>query len=219
VAVEFGPEFRSPGGWSIPLANREGLEMHNCSAQGQRTLWILAHRLRDNARPGGQTVENLTLIGERELHRIWCAGADFMKPVLALASAALLIGAGISQLPPKATEDPESVRLIDSLDGRALYQAYCAVCHGPDARGGGPMAASLKVASPDLTRIARRHDGVYPDALVERVISGEERLPGGHGTREMPIWGPIFSQVAWDQDLGRLRIHNLSAYIRRLQQQ
>ena len=34
----------------------------------------------------------------------------------------------------------------------------------------------------------------------------------------MPIWGPIFSQVIWDQDLGRMRIHNLSTYIRRLQQ-
>ena len=52
---------------------------------------------------------------------------------------------------------------------------------------------------------------------VERIISGEEPIPGGHGTRAMPVWGPIFSQVAWDQDLGRLRIHNLASYIAHLQ--
>lgn len=140
-----------------------------------------------------------------------------MKPVLALAIAVLLLCAGIGQLSTKQAGDPESVRLIASLDGQALYGAYCAVCHGPDARGRGPMAGSLKAASPDLTRIAERHGGVYPDALVERIISGDEPLPAGHGTREMPVWGPIFSQVAWDQDLGRLRIHNLSLYIHRLQ--
>lgn len=141
-----------------------------------------------------------------------------MKIVFALASAAVLFAAGISQLPSQTPKDPESVRLIDSIDGHALYQAYCAVCHASDARGGGPMARSLKVAPPDLTRIALRHGGVYPEALVERIIAGEERLPAGHGTRDMPVWGPIFSQVAWDQDLGRLRIHNLATYLRYLQQ-
>ena len=80
------------------------------------------------------------------------------------------------------------------------------------------MALSFKIPPPDLTRIALRHGRVYPDALVERIIAGEEPLPTGHGTRDMPVWGPIFSQVAWDQDLGRLRIHNLSIYIRQLQE-
>ena len=79
------------------------------------------------------------------------------------------------------------------------------------------MARSLKTAPPDLTRIAARHGGVYPTARVERIISGEDQLPGGHGTRPMPVWGPIFSQIAWDQDLGRLRIHNLAAYLGRIQ--
>ena len=141
-----------------------------------------------------------------------------MKIVFALAVAAVLFAAGSSELPSGTAKDPESVRLIDSIDGHALYQAYCAVCHAPDARGGGPMAASLKVAAPDLTRIALRHGGVYPEALIERIIAGQEPLPAGHGTHEMPVWGPIFSQVAWDQDLGRLRIHNLATYIRQLQQ-
>lgn len=79
------------------------------------------------------------------------------------------------------------------------------------------MAASLKTKPPDLTEIARRHHGVFQLARVQRVISGEETLPGGHGSREMPVWGPVFSQVTNDMDLGRVRIDNLARYLRDIQ--
>ncbi len=79
------------------------------------------------------------------------------------------------------------------------------------------MAQSLKVRPPDLTRIAVRNGGKFPLARVERIISGEEQLATGHGTREMPLWGPIFSEVAWDLDLGRVRIDNLARYLAELQ--
>ncbi len=115
------------------------------------------------------------------------------------------------------TVKPETVRLIESLQGPALYKAYCAACHGADGRGGGPMAQSLKVQPSDLTRISARNGGQFPLARIEKIISGEEPLPGGHGTREMPLWGPIFSQVVWDQDLGRVRVDNLARYLKDLQ--
>jgi mono/diheme cytochrome c family protein len=114
-------------------------------------------------------------------------------------------------------ESPETTHLISSVDGASLYSAYCAVCHGPDARGGGPLAISLKTAPSDLTRIAARNSGMFPRTRVERIISGEEQVPGGHGSRAMPVWGPIFSQVAWDQDLGRVRIRNLADYLDHIQ--
>ena len=44
---------------------------------------------------------------------------------------------------PTVIKDP--VRLINSIEGPALYKAYCAVCHGSDATGNGPMAQALKV--------------------------------------------------------------------------
>jgi mono/diheme cytochrome c family protein len=113
--------------------------------------------------------------------------------------------------------EPESTRLIESIQGPALYAAYCAVCHGKDLRGGGPMARSLKAATPDLTTIAARSGGKFPLARVQRIVSGEEQIPGGHGSREMPVWGPIFSQVAWDQDLGRIRVYNLAKHLESLQ--
>jgi len=111
----------------------------------------------------------------------------------------------------------ETIHLIDSIQGPALFSAYCAVCHGKDLKGGGPMAGSLKVKPPDLTRIALRNGGKFPMARVQRIISGEEPLPASHGPREMPVWGPIFSQIAWDQDLGRVRVDNLGRYIEQMQ--
>jgi len=115
------------------------------------------------------------------------------------------------------TQPPETTHLIDSVQGPVLYRAYCAVCHGKDGKGGGPMAKSLKVPPPDLTRLATRNGGSFPMARIQRIISGEEPRPAGHGTREMPVWGPIFSQIAWDQDLGRVRVNNLARYIEGMQ--
>jgi mono/diheme cytochrome c family protein len=114
---------------------------------------------------------------------------------------------------PGVAEPP----LIVSIDGSNLYKTYCASCHGEDAKGHGPMAAWLKVPPSDLTRIAARNGGDFPLVRIERIISGEEVLSRGHGTRAMPIWGPIFSQVTRDQDLGRVRIDNLARYLRDIQ--
>lgn len=126
-----------------------------------------------------------------------------------IAIAVFLSGLGLAQ--------GESRRLIDSLQGPALFKAHCAACHGVDAKGTGPVAASLKVKVPDLTRIAARSGGKFSLTRVERIISGEDQLPAAHGTREMPLWGPIFSEIAWDQDLGRVRIDNLARYLAELQ--
>jgi len=107
--------------------------------------------------------------------------------------------------------------LIVSIKGSELFQAYCSSCHGRDAKGDGPMATSLKIRPADLTQIANRNNGNFELARIRRVISGEELIKGSHGSREMPVWGPIFSQVASDVDLGRVRIDNLARYLRDVQ--
>ena len=135
--------------------------------------------------------------------------------VLAAAGVAFFCGIGSAQNKQGAPVD--STRLIDSIQGPTLYKAYCAVCHGPGAKGDGPMAKSLKTTPSDLTRITSRNNGMFPVAKVRRIIAGEESLASGHGTKEMPVWGPIFSQVAWDQDLGRVRIDNLAKYLETIQ--
>jgi mono/diheme cytochrome c family protein len=131
-----------------------------------------------------------------------------------VAAASLLAD---KQTPPTpAPAPPEQTRLIASLDGQALFHEYCAVCHGDNAKGNGPMARVLKVPPADLTHIAMRNGGKFPFQRVEKIISGESEV-NSHGTREMPIWGPIFSQIAWDQDLGKVRIQSLAKYLERIQ--
>lgn len=152
-----------------------------------------------------------------------CKAVAEVAAVHSVKLSAVVMLAGLLFLAPlcaaqnQKTQGKETTRLIESIQGPALYNAYCAVCHGKNAKGGGPMAKSLKVSPPDLTRIAARNGGSFPLARVRKVISGEEELGSGHGNREMPVWGPIFSQIDRDQDLGRMRIDNLARYLAGLQ--
>jgi mono/diheme cytochrome c family protein len=125
----------------------------------------------------------------------------------------------ISALMPaqKKVDPQEDPKLIDSLEGRDLFRAYCAVCHGTDAKGSGPMAGSLKTGPADLTKIAARNQGQFPFVRVQRIISGDEAMSSSHGPREMPIWGPVFSVVTRDQDFGKVRIYNLARYLEGIQ--
>ena len=95
-----------------------------------------------------------------------------------------------------SSRDSENTHLIESITGPALYTAYCSVCRGWDGKGAGPMAKFIKARPPDLTRIAIRNRGVFSTDRIERLIYGGEALLRAHGTREMPIWGSIFSQIA-----------------------
>jgi hypothetical protein len=49
---------------------------------------------------------------------------------------------------------------------------------------------------------------VFPAERVENVITGTEPSVLGHGTREMPVWGPLFSQITSDRDYGKVRLYN-----------
>jgi len=134
----------------------------------------------------------------------------------AIVSAALFVWATAAE-DGKRAQTSESQPLIESIRGDNLYRAYCASCHGENGKGNGPMAAWMKVPPADLTRIAARNGGKFPLQRVDRIVAGEETVPSGHGARGMPVWGPVFSQVSRDQDLGRVRIDNLARYLRDLQ--
>ena len=134
---------------------------------------------------------------------------------IAICGALLLCWYAAAQTPAAPPLNRDSPAL--PLDGPALYKSYCAVCHGSVAKGDGPMAKALVAKTPDLTRIAQRHGGKFPRAQIEDVISGQGALAAGHGPREMPVWGPVFSQVDRDVDLGRVRVDNLARYLESLQ--
>jgi mono/diheme cytochrome c family protein len=120
-----------------------------------------------------------------------------------------------AQVPPKTEEQLET--LIYSVTGPDLFRAHCAACHGEDARGRGPLASALKTEVPDLTVLAKNNKGEFPAALVRKIVMGEDVL-ASHGSREMPIWGPIFHQIESDQDWGNVRIENLLKYLQSIQE-
>lgn len=63
----------------------------------------------------------------------------------------------------------------EPVEGQALFQENCAICHGAGGRGDGEIAARLDPAPPDLTRIAFREDGVFPRMKVLSDIDGYAR--------------------------------------------
>ena len=105
---------------------------------------------------------------------------------------------------------------INSVDGRENFVAYCAVCHGDDAKGQGPAAPAMKAPVPDLTTIAQRHQGKFSATDVEQIIRGSGKTPTpAHGVEEMPIWGNVF--LYEDRARSTLRINNIVKYIQSLQ--
>jgi mono/diheme cytochrome c family protein len=108
------------------------------------------------------------------------------------------------------------VRPPDDTSGAGLYQQYCAVCHGKDGKGGGPAARALVKPPPDLTRISARNGGTFPRLRVERMIAGQDEVTA-HGSRDMPIWGPIFHEQAGDKTVGQMRLNSVVSYVEQLQ--
>ncbi len=108
---------------------------------------------------------------------------------------------------------------IASVQGVDTFKAYCASCHGPEAKGNGPAAKALAKAPADLTTISKRHGGNFSASDVEQVIRGTNEMMS-HGSRDMPIWGPVFDSVNGnDKAVVQLRVTNLVNYLKSIQVQ
>ena len=112
----------------------------------------------------------------------------------------------------------ESQRIPLPLDGAQIFRSYCATCHGVDGKGQGPGATALKHPPSDLSLISRRNGGRFPRDRVKATIAGQEQSIFAHGSREMPVWGPVFHQVERDQDWGEVRLENVATFVQSLQQ-
>ena len=101
--------------------------------------------------------------------------------------------------------------------GQEMYRAYCAACHGTDGKGDGPASAALKTRPSDLTTLAKRNAGKFPELSVFGTINGDLRITA-HRSKDMPTWGAAFRQMdGTDVARVKLRIRNLTKYIESLQ--
>lgn len=134
-----------------------------------------------------------------------------------LLSVLLLLPCGLS-VAQKPTVLNVPAPHTSANSGKQMFEAYCATCHGKDGKGDGPVAAALKAPPADLTVLARRNNGKFPSIQVAKAITGEAGV-SAHGSKEMPIWGPVFMSMSHQHESEvRLRVANLTAYIKSLQQ-
>jgi mono/diheme cytochrome c family protein len=129
----------------------------------------------------------------------------------ALALAAALVA-------PAGAETP--ARDLPADVGAELFARYCSACHGASGVGDGPAARALVKPPADLTRIAARRGGTFPDGEIAHWIDGRFDVPS-HGTREMPIWGRRLAEpIAEDttgEEVARGKIDLLVDYLKTLQ--
>jgi mono/diheme cytochrome c family protein len=107
--------------------------------------------------------------------------------------------------------------------GEAEYLNSCAVCHGVEGNGNGPLGEMLVKRPADLTSISKRNGGRFPYARVIAVIDGRYDVPG-HGNRDMPVWGRQFLEddqrlygPAGGEIVTTERINELAGYVQSLQ--
>jgi len=107
---------------------------------------------------------------------------------------------------------------VYSVSGSYAYRTYCATCHGPDGKGEGPLADSLRFHPPDLSLLAKRNGGEYPAEKIHRIVDGRKPLPG-HGGPDMPIWGDAFKnpETGFDDAKVKEKIRGVVDYLRTLQ--
>ncbi|MBK5292856.1 MAG: c-type cytochrome [Acidobacteriia bacterium] len=132
---------------------------------------------------------------------------------IAIAGLAVIVYA---QQPPPTIQRVTPSR-TSPASGEEMFRAYCAVCHGVDAKGNGPAAPALKMMPADLTALAKENKGKYPELRVYSAITGEVGMPA-HGSQEMPIWGEVFRSMSGGSDAQiKMRVRNLTKYVGTLQ--
>lgn len=133
-------------------------------------------------------------------------------------AAAVAFAAAIALAAGAGAEDEGDPMLAKV--GAESFRTYCAACHGMTAVGDGPAASALRTPPADLTRIAARREGRFPDAEIARFVDGRFDV-AAHGSREMPIWGeklgePI-AEGADHDEIVRGRLLALVEYLKTIQ--
>ena len=130
----------------------------------------------------------------------------------AALSAAFSLARAQKKNYPKSAAGQSSVAL-----GKETFLKYCASCHGEVGKGDGPAAIALKDVPPDLTTLARRHEGKYPAGYVSAVVKFGRSM-SAHGSEDMPVWGSRFKTLDPVRDpTGQQHVDDLVAFLESLQ--
>jgi len=160
--------------------------------------------------------------------------ARAFRAVARSAGAVLALLALALQGPTAQAEETTRVKLrlrpVASTKGIDLYRGFCLQCHGTEGKGDGPLAKSLRIPPPDLTRIAERNGGKFSRISVGLYIMGDR--PGSTTwldkdwnptvfrkgvADDMPFWKYHFGSLYPDDYVSRLRFESLAKHVESIQ--
>jgi mono/diheme cytochrome c family protein len=139
-----------------------------------------------------------------------------MRTSFAILGVVILSGTlALAQQKPEIKKG--EIQRTNAADGKGMFTAYCATCHGVTGKGNGPAAVALKKAPADLTAISARNGGTFPENKVNRYITGMDEV-AAHGSRDMPVWGTLFKSIDTNNPMtAELRVRNLTDYLKSIQ--
>jgi mono/diheme cytochrome c family protein len=130
----------------------------------------------------------------------------------------ILIGAFIAATSVVAATAGGGPQPAKTDEGKALYDVYCRACHGITGKGDGTLGKSLHRRPADLTQLAKKNQGKFPQDMVAKLIDGRTR-DEAHLKRDMPVWGDVFSKsqtISGPEDV-KARIDALVRYLETIQ--
>jgi mono/diheme cytochrome c family protein len=132
--------------------------------------------------------------------------------------AAMLLCAGFASA-QETQITKTTIKPTSAASGEEMYKEYCAACHGRTGKGDGPAAAALKKTPADLTVLAKNNGGKFPAEHILAILH-QGVADASHGSKDMPIWGPLFGTLGsagQDSSVVKMRMFNLSQYIESIQ--
>ncbi len=104
-------------------------------------------------------------------------------------------------------------------EGEVWFKSYCAPCHGEQGDGKSQVGYTMDSPPKNLRQIAKRRNGMFPDAEISKIIAGVENVPG-HSTNVMPAWWEAFKKAEGitDEKVLQQKIDNITAYLKTIQE-
>jgi mono/diheme cytochrome c family protein len=128
----------------------------------------------------------------------------------------LILGAGLLAAPAtvyaQSTIKWVSMKTLNDVDGKYIYDRECAVCHGSSGKGNGKAARLVDVPVPDLTLIAARDGEFNQFHVLHHVV--DQRTDRDR----MPNWGHNFEHAFTDHRAGaEIASRNLLRHVEAMQ--
>lgn len=123
-----------------------------------------------------------------------------------LGIRAIVLGAALMSVPVLSYAQVSDV-------GKQEYTNSCAVCHGDNGKGAGPLAEFLNKKVPDLTMLAKNNSGLFSFDRVYWVIDGRQ-IVAAHGPRAMPVWGDRYKTDAAQRSFEFIDPKQLESFVR-----